>query len=178
MKTARGKAGVYKTLKEGNHADRGKSVFRKRAPIEFSGYYPGKGGRRTGGNGNGQRRPALRSVCTAGISHDGVLRIFPEWNAGIRFRGVVGFLLLGGREYRFAAYLGAVVTKMGDRELRIRRERYRILKHALSYAIVAIYCRMHPGWTRIRCLAAGRGYLFFHGIFIPVRTAILTRRRQ
>lgn len=46
--------------------------------------------------------------------------------AGIRFCGVVGFLLLGGREYRFATYLGAVVTKIGDRELQIRQGRYRI----------------------------------------------------
>ena len=42
------------------------------------------------------------------------------------FTGTVGFLFRGNREYRFATYLGASVTKMGDRELQIRQGRYRL----------------------------------------------------
>lgn len=46
--------------------------------------------------------------------------------AGMHFTGTIGFLLDGNREYRFATYLGAFVTKMEDRELWIRQGHYRL----------------------------------------------------
>lgn len=46
--------------------------------------------------------------------------------AGKRFTGTIGFLLDGKREYRFATYLGAAVTKMDDRKLWICQGRYRL----------------------------------------------------
>ena len=42
----------------------------------------------------------------------------------LRFTGTVGLLLTGNKEYRFATYLGASVTRMGDREALIRQGRY------------------------------------------------------
>lgn len=46
--------------------------------------------------------------------------------AGIKFTGTAGIVRKGKREYRFATYLGASVTKMGSRELRIRQGRFRL----------------------------------------------------
>lgn len=46
--------------------------------------------------------------------------------AGAHFTGTVGFLFKGNKEYRFATYLGASVTRMGDRELLIRQGRHRL----------------------------------------------------
>lgn len=46
--------------------------------------------------------------------------------AGINFTGTVGFVFKENREYRFATYLGASVTRMRDRELVIRQGRYRL----------------------------------------------------
>ena len=49
--------------------------------------------------------------------------------AGIRFRGVIGFYFCGGKEYRFATYLGASVRKMDNRGLLIRQGPYRLRVH-------------------------------------------------
>lgn len=46
--------------------------------------------------------------------------------AGIKFTGTVGIVRKGKQEYRFATYLGASVTKMESRELRIRQGRFRL----------------------------------------------------
>lgn len=46
--------------------------------------------------------------------------------AGINFTGTVGIVFKENREYRFATYLGATVTRMRDRELMIRQGRYRL----------------------------------------------------
>ena len=46
--------------------------------------------------------------------------------AGINFTGTVGIVFKEKREYRFATYLGASVTRMRDRELMIRQGRYRL----------------------------------------------------
>ena len=46
--------------------------------------------------------------------------------AGMRFTGTIGLLFTENREYRFATYLGASVTRMGDREVLIRQGRYRL----------------------------------------------------
>ena len=46
--------------------------------------------------------------------------------AGINFTGTVGIVFKENREYRFATYLGASVTRMRDRELMIRQGRYRL----------------------------------------------------
>lgn len=46
---------------------------------------------------------------------------------GVRFTGTIGFVLLDGREYRFATYLGATVREMGQRRLEICQGRYRLL---------------------------------------------------
>ena len=44
----------------------------------------------------------------------------------IRFTGTLGFLFIRNREYRFATYLGAVVEKIGEKELVIRQGHYRL----------------------------------------------------
>lgn len=46
--------------------------------------------------------------------------------AGIHFTGCLGFILLGNREYRFAAYLGGSVQKINSRELWVRQGQYRL----------------------------------------------------
>lgn len=46
--------------------------------------------------------------------------------AGMHFTGTVGFLFYKNREYRFATYLGASVTRMRENELMIRQGRFRI----------------------------------------------------
>lgn len=46
--------------------------------------------------------------------------------AGMHFTGTIGLLIKGDREYRFATYLGASVTRMGEREVLIRQGCYRL----------------------------------------------------
>lgn len=46
--------------------------------------------------------------------------------AGIKFTGAVGIVNKDGREYRFATYLGALVTKMENTQLQIRQGHYRL----------------------------------------------------
>lgn len=40
---------------------------------------------------------------------------------GIHITGIIGIIMLGGKEYRLATYLGAKVVKIGDGELTIRQ---------------------------------------------------------
>lgn len=46
--------------------------------------------------------------------------------AGIHFKGTLGFIFNDNKEYRFATYLGALVTRMSDRELLVRQGRYKL----------------------------------------------------
>lgn len=49
--------------------------------------------------------------------------------AGIRFKGITGFLYKNKKEYRFATYLGAYVKKMSANELVVQQGRIRLDIH-------------------------------------------------
>lgn len=44
--------------------------------------------------------------------------------AGFRFRGIIGFVMLGDREYRIATYLGAKVIFAGNNEILVKQGKY------------------------------------------------------
>lgn len=52
----------------------------------------------------------------------------------LRFTGIIGFVFLGGREYRIATYLGAKAEKIGDGEIVVRQGHYRLTVRRLSQA--------------------------------------------
>lgn len=57
--------------------------------------------------------------------------------AGLRFTGIIGAVLLHGREYRLATYLGARLIKAADGEIELRQSRY-------SFSAKLIERRAHP----------------------------------
>lgn len=44
--------------------------------------------------------------------------------SGLRFRGIIGFVMLGDREYRIATYLGAKVVFAGNNEILVSQGKY------------------------------------------------------
>lgn len=45
---------------------------------------------------------------------------------GLSFKGIIGVVLIGDKEYRIATYLGARILSAGENEIEIRQGRYRL----------------------------------------------------
>lgn len=67
-------------------------------------------------------------IWTQHFFHEGALMIAVATVpiGRLQFTGVTGFLFWRGKEYRLATYCGAVVEKMGEREVQIRQGKYRL----------------------------------------------------
>ncbi len=69
--------------------------------------------------------------------------------AGKRFTGVIGVVLLDGREYRLATYLGAKATHIGNGEIFIRQGGYTLSVRRMDNGAIPLRAPVLGGMTRL-----------------------------
>ena len=68
---------------------------------------------------------------------------------GMCFTGVIGIVLLGGREYRLATYLGAKAEHAGDGEIVIRQGKYTLFAKRLEGNSMMLHAPVLGSMTRL-----------------------------
>ncbi len=68
---------------------------------------------------------------------------------GMRFTGVIGIVLLKGKEYRIATYLGARVVHIGDGEVMVRQGEYTLLAKRLDGSSMLLRAPVLGSMTRL-----------------------------
>ena len=68
---------------------------------------------------------------------------------GMCFTGVIGVVLLNGREYRIATYLGAKVTHIKDGEIEVRQGGYTLFARRMEGCSMQLRAPVQGGMTRL-----------------------------